>query len=287
MATSPDEIPDEGRNAFGLTVDYPNDRWSGGLDVREVQDNFAPSVGFVTRNGYRRYAPNIQFAPRPSNTAVIRQYTFNTSLEVQTDLENDLLKREVSARLFGVSMQSQENFSFDVTHTRERLDRDFRIARRFTLPLGSEYSFTRYQVNFQTANRRTLAVNGRYAWGDFYSGSRTETVLNLTLRAAPGYIVYVNSEWNHITVPEGEVTTRLYRLVGETQFTPFITLVNNFQYDTVSRVLGWQSRFRWIITPGSDLYLVYTHNWEDNPTLDRFETVSEQLASKILYTFRF
>jgi hypothetical protein len=287
MATSPEEIPDEGRSAFGLTVNYPNDRWSGGLDVREVQDNFAPSAGFVTRNGYRRYAPNVQFAPRPANNAIVRQYTYNTSLEVQTDMANDLLKREVSARLFGASLQSQESFSFDVTHTRERLDRDFRIARRFTLPAGSEYDYARYQVNFQTANRRTLALGGRYAWGDFFSGTRAETALNLTLRAAPGYIVYLTGEWNHIEVPEGEVTTRLYRLVGETQFTPFVTLVNNFQFDTVSRVLGWQSRFRWIITPGSDLYLVYTSNWEDEPTLDRFETLERRLASKLLYTFRF
>ena len=72
------------------------------------------------------------------------------------------LKREASARLFGVSLQSQENFSFDVTHTHERLDSDFCIERGFILPIDSEYTFTRYRVNYQTANRRTLAVSSRY-----------------------------------------------------------------------------------------------------------------------------
>ena len=287
MATTPDDETTDGRGAFGLTVDYPNDRWSGGLDIREVQDNFSPSLGFVTRRGYRRYAPNLQFAPRPSGNQHVRQYTFNTSLDVQTDMNNDLLKREVTARLFGVSMQSQDSFSFDATQTTERLDREFRIARRFTLPIGAEYDFTRYQVNWQTANRRVLALSGRRAWGGFFSGDRRETALNLTLRMRPGYIVYLTGEWNHIEVPEGSVDTRLYRLVGETQFTPFVALVNNFQYDSVSRVLGWQSRFRWIITPGSDLYVVYTQNWEDDPTLERFDTFERRLASKVLYTFRF
>lgn len=47
--------------------------------------------------------------------------------------------------------------------------------------------------------------------GDFYSGSRNEIALNLTLRAAPGYIVYQTGERNHIEVPEGEVTTQCGR----------------------------------------------------------------------------
>ena len=29
--------------------------------------------------------------------------------------------------------------------------------------------------------------------------------------------------------------------------------------------MGWQSRFRWIMRPGNDLYVVYTHNWLDDP----------------------
>lgn len=142
-------------------------------------------------------------------------------------------------------------------------------------------------VRWQTANRRLLAVSGNYGWGEFYDGTRAGTTLNLTVRMRPGYIVYLTGEFNKIDIPEGKVTTRLYRVVGETQFTPFVALVNNLQYDSVSRVVGWQSRFRWIITPGSDLYVVYTHNWEESPTLDRFETLERRLASKVLYTYRF
>ncbi len=52
-------------------------------------------------------------------------------------------------------------------------------------------------------------------------------------------------------------------------------------------MLGWQSRFRWILTPGNDLYLVYTHNWLDEPALNRFATLDKRFASKILYTYRF
>jgi hypothetical protein len=66
-----------------------------------------------------------------------------------------------------------------------------------------------------------------------------------------------------------------------------MSLVNNIQYDSQSAVLGWQSRFRWILTPGNDLYLVYTHNWLDDPVLSRLSTLDKRFASKILYTYRF
>jgi hypothetical protein len=186
-----------------------------------------------------------------------------------------------------VTFHSQDNFSATISPTTERLDENFTISRGITLPVGREYSFTRVNVRGQTANRRVLALNGSYETGGFYSGTRQTISANLTVRARPGVIVYTTAEWNSVDLPEGAFQTRLYRLVGETQFSPFVALVNNVQYDSVSRVLGWQSRFRWILRPGSDIYVVYTHNWQDDPILERFASLDRRIASKVLYTHRF
>jgi hypothetical protein len=51
--------------------------------------------------------------------------------------------------------------------------------------------------------------------------------------------------------------------------------------------MGLQSRFRWIVRPGSDLYVVYNHNWLENVIADRFSTLDKRFASKVLYTHRF
>ena len=141
-------------------------------------------------------------------------------MDTQTDMANDLLKREVSAQLFGISLQSQDSFSVTLNQTRERLDRPFRVARRFTLPIGREQDSTWFMVRWQTANRRVLALNGNIGFGEFYDGTRESATVNLTVRMRPGYIVYLTGQFNDIDVPEGRVTTRLYRVVGETQFTP-------------------------------------------------------------------
>jgi hypothetical protein len=55
----------------------------------------------------------------------------------------------------------------------------------------------------------------------------------------------------------------------------------------VSRVMGWQSRFRWIIRPGNDVYVLYTHNFIDDPVLNRFVSLDKRFATKFLYTYRF
>ena len=76
-------------------------------------------------------------------------------------------------------------------------------------------------------------------------------------------------------------------IVPELQFSPWIAWVNNIQYDTQSSIVGWQSRFRWILKPGNDLYVVYTHNWLDDPLQNRIYTLDRRAASKVLYTHRF
>jgi hypothetical protein len=275
------------RSAYGLNLDYPNDRWYGGFNAREIQVNFDPQVGFVTRRNYRRYNQFVGFGPRPRNTRVVRRVQMSGGLEIFTDLHNNLLERNVNLTLANVQFQSQEQLNIEASRNYERLDAPFFISPTITLPLGAQYTFSRIAVSGQTANRRILAFNGRFETGGFYSGSRRQTVAGLTLRARPGFIFSFNGEWNDVDLAEGQFDSNVFRVITDTQFSPFMAIVNNIQYDTVSRVMGWQSRYRWIMKPGNDLYLVYTHNWRDDPIEGRFVSLDRKFASKVLYTHRF
>ena len=53
---------------------------------------------------------------------------------------------------------------------------------------------------------------------------------------------------------------------------------------TVTRQIGWQARFRWIITPGNDVYVVYSQNWSDLNTL---QTLDRRGSIKVVKTIRF
>jgi len=280
-----------GTQAYGATLAYPNDLWNANFDVRTVERDFNPAVGFITRNAYRRYLPYVNFGPRPRNNRTIRQFNFSATADIQTTLANEKVARNFTLKLFETEMAANDRFALLLTPRSERLDSPFTINiapnRRVTLPRGAQYDFLRYQVNWRTSNRRTIAFDGRYEGGDFYSGTRKEFVSNVTFRLLPGVFVYTAAELNRIELPEAHFTTRLYRVVPELQFTPFLTWVNNVQYDTVSGVAGWQSRFRWIVRPGNDIYVVYTHNWLDDPLLAQFATQDRRLSTKAVYTYRF
>ena len=87
-------------------------------------------------------------------------------------------------------------------------------------------------------------------------------------------------------LPEGSFTTKLYRLDARTQFSPWLSLSNNVQYDSESGEVGWQLRFRWIQKPGNDVFFIWTQNWQDEIG-SGFSALDRRGVAKIVRTIRF
>ncbi len=273
--------------AYGAFLQYPNDRWNGMFYALTVQPNHDPAVGFLRRRGFRSFNPNLTFSPRPAGHPLVRRLSFGARLSYLTDMERRLLTRELDLTVVSVETHAGDNVSANVLPSLERLERDFRIVPGVVLPAGTRYDFTRYRVGINTANRRILAVQAGYSWGGFFSGDRQDMSVELGIRPRPGVTIRTSAEWNSVRLPEGNFTTRVFRLVTDTQFNPRVYLVNNLQYDSVTRQVGWQGRFRWIMRPGNDLFLVYTHNWLDGEEFDGFQTVDRRGAVKVNFSHWF
>jgi hypothetical protein len=208
-------------------------------------------------------------------------------LEILTDMDNTVVTREWNFTLGEISTHAGDNVGFGVSRVYELLDEDFEISEAVILPLDTDYGFTRWRAGAGTANRRVVAVNGQYGWGGFFSGDRQDINLGVAIRPRPGIRVNTAFERSHVELAEGSFTTRLYRLILDNQFNPRVYIINNIQYDSVSRLLGWQARFRWILSPGNDLYLVYQQNWLDDPVAGTLGTLDRRAATKLSYTHRF
>jgi hypothetical protein len=279
---------DTGENtAQGLRVGFPNDPWEVSFSYEALGEHVDPAVGFVRRTGFRDYNPRISFQPRPDNHPWIRVFQLEFFADFFTDMENRALTREVQWKVLGIETHSEDTVSFSVLPNYERLIGDFDISDGVVLPDGGEYNFTRFQVQGETASRRLVAANVNYQWGDFFSGDRRELVVTANVRPRRGVRVQLEGEWNDVRLAEGSFDTQVYRLVSDTQFSPWMFVVNTLQYDSVSESLGWQSRFRWTLKPGTDLFVVYTTNWVVEPILDRFITQDRRAATKLVYTHRF
>lgn len=273
---------------YGVRASYPNDPFSAEIAVREVQPNYDPAVGFVERRGYRRLNPSAEYAPRLRNHPLIRGFEFSFDFDVQNDVGNRPLTRELEFTPFEVDFSDGSRFATDVATQYERLEEDFEISDGIVLPAGGTYRFTRYQIQGSTAEHRTVSIQGEVSFGEFFSGHRREYSVEVGVRPRRGVALALEAEHNVVDLGAQRFNTDVFRAVANTQFSPWISVVNNLQYDSVSRLLGWQMRFRWIQRPGNDLYFVYTHNWRE--VLDagarRLRTLDNRLATKLVYTLR-
>ena len=127
--------------------------------------------------------------------------------------------------------------------------------------------------------------------GGFWDGNRTRFDLRASFRPNPGVSISANFEHNKVTLPRGDFDAEVYEVEGQWNPTQWVSLTNQIQYDNDSDIVGLFARVRWIVRPGNDIFLVYTHNWR-NLGLDILDdrdlvTLSRGGAVKVNYTYRF
>ena len=69
-------------------------------------------------------------------------------------------------------------------------------------------------------------------------------------------------------------------------FSTNVSWANLVQYDSESRILGVQSRFRWILKPGNDLFIVLNRGWYRREFDNRYLPSFDKGSVKLQYTFR-
>ena len=69
----------------------------------------------------------------------------------------------------------------------------------------------------------------------------------------------VENDFGHL--PQGNFVQRLWQLQGAYAWSPNLVLSNFIQYDTESQNVGTNTRLRWTIRPGNDLFIVCNRGW--------------------------
>lgn len=269
--------------AWGSQIDLPNDTWEIFGTYREVQRDFDATLGFVPRKNIRRFGWFLDAAPRPGRWG-IRQIScaFDGNYFVDPDT-NLMLTRNVNFPC-ELRMDSGDLVNVRTQETFERLTNNFPLGSGVTIPPGG-YVFRRQRVQLRSADKRPIAVRLSYEWGQFYRGKRDEWVARLELRPDPRLFFSAEYQQNDIRLPEGNFIIRLIRVRLSLALNPDLSWFNFVQYDSTSGNLMLNSRIRWIIEPGNDLFLVYNHGWID--TGHSLRPVLREGKIKMQYTYRF
>ena len=270
--------------SFGGNIDYPNDLWNCSLGWRQIGEDFRPALGFTPRRGVRRLSPGISFMPRPGRFG-IRQLFFEAQPVWVSDLQNVVQTWEVYATPFNAEFESGDRVEFNMMPQYERLTEPFEIADGIVIPVGG-YRMNRWGVQVETADKRPFAVQADYSWGEFYNGTRRDVELEVTFKPSTHVLAAVAFERNDVSLREGSFSAQVFTVRGDYNFSPNVSWANLVQYDSESRILGAQSRFRWILKPGNDLFLVLNRGWYHREWDNRYLPSFDKGSVKLQYTFR-
>ena len=255
----------EGRVGDNLSYrgffDYNADKVGVQLERLVVEPNFLPEIGFVRRTDMRRNFGLARYSPRPRNIRNLRRLTGQTSLSYVTNNEDRLDTREASARV-EAEFTNSDLFSVAYTDNFERLVRPFAIATGVNIPPGS-YDFHTTRVGYVAGQQRPYSGEIVFETGAFYNGDRTSIALNSgRMQVTPQVSLEPSFSINWIDLLQGSFTLKVARTRATYTITPRMFVSGIVQYNSAVNSFGSNVRFRWEYRPGSELFLVYTDDFD-------------------------
>ena len=279
------------RNAsYGFAAQYPNDKFDAQIIWREIQENFDPALGFVQRSNVRMLRVAGSYNPRPRNLLGIQQMFHDLFYTRFTRLDNGHVETwNIYATIVDWHLNSGDNLHslFDFNPTYERLFEPFEIFPGVILPAG-EYRFTPWRIFFTTAQKRRLQGSIGITFGNFWSGTAETIQTGLSYKVPPRFLISFNTNQTFARLPEGNFVARIVSSRVDYAVSPFLSFSNLIQFDNRSGNLGLQSRVRWTVRPGNDLFFIFGQGWvQDLGGGYDFRRQDTRLATKFQYTFRF
>jgi len=272
-------------NTYGGILAFPNDLVNAQYKWMKIGENYNPELGFVPRPGVRISALSAEFSPRPRFWN-IRQMSFEFEYTDYFSLsEHSTETREIKITPLQWRFNSGEWINYEFTHNLERLYEPWEVQTGIFLSPG-EYDFGYHTLSVRSSESRRVSAGVDFNSGSFFNGTRNGATVDAAWRKSRHITMAMSLQQNWFKLDEADFNTTLVTSRLDYSFTPFITLANYVQYDTDSENIGLQSRLRWILTPGTDLFVVLNHAWQQNQ-FDRFEAAQTRFQVKFDYTFRF
>ena len=276
------------RTSRGGRINFPNEPWSGHVSYREFGSQFDPAVGFTPRNAFKRVQPSISFSPLFEKSQRIQEFRWSLRFEHLTDLSFQKLTQDVNFTLFNMELVEGDEISIQINRNFERLQQPFDILRDGSIIIPvDDYVNWGFETELEFANFRRVTGQIEIEKSGFWTGNRTVYSTQITGRPLPGINLTAEYERTDVSLDGGSFNTDVVRFVGNFDFTSSFFVTTNIQFDNVSDILGMNNRLRWIIKPGSDLFLVYNHNWRQDDITDRFRTLERTGTVKLSITHRF
>jgi len=290
-ATTQGDVGPGSKLGWGFKVDYPNDLLDCATSVNQYGEALDPLLGFLPRPGTRRTEASCAFQPRPSKDGPfkwIRQEFFENEYVRYIDPRGIVESWEYFMAPVNLRFESGDRFEFNWSPRGETLFVPFGVAKGVFVPAGS-YDFTRWRLEAQTSPHRPLQFGTTTWFGTFYNGHLTQWENYIRWTSPRGKIqLDLDTENDFAHLPNANFVQRLWSIRAAYAWNPNLVLSSFIQYDTESQNIGTNTRLRWTIKPGNDLFIVWNRGWQRILTDPHVAIIpqSDLVAIKLRWTFR-
>jgi hypothetical protein len=279
----------DGRSGDNLSYrgffDYNADRYGLQAERLVVEPNFLPEMGFLRRTNMRRNFALARFSPRPTSVPHVRKLTTQGSVSYITNNANQLETRDLQAQ-FQTEFTNSDIAAVTFTDNFDRPVRAFEVYPGIRIPVGA-YDFRTLQLSYTAGQQRPVSGQIVFETGPYYGGDRQSIAVNTArLQITPRVSVEPSLSLNVVDLPQGDFTATVFRSRVTYTLTPRMFVSGIAQYNSATRSVGSNLRLRWEYLPGSELFVVYTDDYDTEAPRDVTALRNRALVVKINRLFR-
>ena len=243
--------------AFSVQGDYSSSLWDFRLGYTEVEENFNPEVGFLSRTDYRNVEAFVLRRIRNQNWEKILELrphiTFRDFWKFDGFNESRLIHVDLP-----IEYRSGAAIDFIVEWTRDGVIDPFEIVDGVIIPADT-YDHTDFRIHTSSDESQPLSYGINATIGGRFGGDRIAMNPWVAYRIGEAFRTSFSFNYNKFDLPyeNGEFTANLARWRISYSFTPKMQIQALVQYDEQADRIGTNLRFSWLQSANSGLYLVY------------------------------
>ncbi len=279
---SPDNLSDSYSHASYIQYYAKNFYFENNHEY--VGQNYNAETGYVPRQNYWRWEPDIGLWFYPKRNKIINQHGPYAG--------GDGFWRKTDGRLLDADMdygwmfnfQSSATLSLFYRYDYTYLFQNFDPTNTGGLELrdSTHYTYNSFRGTYQSNQRKAFNYTASLRLGQYFNGNIRSSTGAVTYRIQPYGNIGLTYTLTDIQLPKPYTSATLL-LLGPSidwAFTRKVFLKAVFQYNNQINNINTNIRFQWRFRPVSDFYIVYTDNYSD-----AFKVKSRGITFKLIYWF--
>ena len=244
-----------------------------------IGEDFNPEVGFVRRQGSRRFRGQMRFTPWPRKFG-IRRIFMGPEVDYILNQDDELETREFSLTNW-FQLEQGSWINVEIRRTSEFLNEEFEIRDGVIIPID-DYDLTTFRTMIDTDEGRK--ISGRFGanYGTFFGGTNRGFDIQANFKPSGRLAFETQYQFNRVDLPnEAPFNVNIFgsRIVYSFTTTLFAKLFA--QWNSDDEVISTNFLLNYIYRPGSDFYLVFNQIYDSDGTKTALE--ESTVVAKMTY----